>query len=41
MIDLGEAPELLFFRFYREKIEKIFSRGWRSPDRLPLDPPLL
>jgi hypothetical protein len=35
-----KALELLFFRFYREKIEKKIFEGWRSPDRLPLDPPL-
>jgi hypothetical protein len=35
-----KEPELLSFRFYREKIEKKFCEGWRSPDRLSLDPSL-
>ncbi len=36
-----EAPELLSFRFYREKLKTKFVRRWRSLDRLPLNPPLL
>jgi Flp pilus assembly protein TadB len=31
----------LFSSLPRKKLKKIFTRGWRSPDRLPLDPPLL
>jgi hypothetical protein len=27
--------------FAGKKMEKKFARGWRSPDRLPLGPPLI
>jgi hypothetical protein len=30
-----------FFVSTEKKLKNIFTRGWRSPDRLPLDPPLL
>jgi hypothetical protein len=30
-----------FFVSIEKKLKKNFTRGWRSPDRLPLDPPLV